>query len=228
MVITHLILNDMLKLRGEIVDICRLLDDEDERIRDQVKLFLHELHSKGGHIIYNLFPKAITRLSKEFESIPVFEFENMARNLITYIKADKQIETLVEKLCQKLKHSPSPVEWRNTAFCLSQLKITEKILSKLLELYDSYKERLLQSKEVKDYFCVIVTNAKKGIVKPDMKPQIEEFELKVNLDENAQLELKQNNNYLNAKEQLSKIKKNRKNQAQGQVTTGLGRETSHK
>ena len=34
MVITHLILNDMLKLRGEIVDICRLLDDEDERIRD--------------------------------------------------------------------------------------------------------------------------------------------------------------------------------------------------
>jgi len=120
------------------------------------------------------------------------------------------------------------VEWRNTAFCLSQLKITEKVLSKLLELYDSYKERLLQSKEVKDYFCVIVTNAKKGIVKPDMKPQIEEFELKVNLDENAQLELKQNNNYLNAKEQLSKIKKNRKNQAQGQVTAGLGRETSHK
>lgn len=36
MVITHLILNDMLKLKGEIVDICMLLEDEDERIRDQV------------------------------------------------------------------------------------------------------------------------------------------------------------------------------------------------
>lgn len=34
MVITHLILNDMLKLRGEIVDICMLLEDENERIRD--------------------------------------------------------------------------------------------------------------------------------------------------------------------------------------------------
>ena len=34
MVITHLILNDMLKLRGEIVDICMLLEDPDERIRD--------------------------------------------------------------------------------------------------------------------------------------------------------------------------------------------------
>lgn len=66
MVINHLILNDMLKLRGEIVDICILLEDSDERIKDQVKLFLHELHAKGQHLIYNLFPKAIGRLSKEF------------------------------------------------------------------------------------------------------------------------------------------------------------------
>jgi hypothetical protein len=36
MVITHLVLNDMLKLKGEIVDIMILLDDSDERIRDQV------------------------------------------------------------------------------------------------------------------------------------------------------------------------------------------------
>jgi hypothetical protein len=34
MVITHLVLNDMLKLKGEIVDIMMLLDDSDERIRD--------------------------------------------------------------------------------------------------------------------------------------------------------------------------------------------------
>ena len=29
MVITHLILNDMLKLKGEIVDICMLLEDDE-------------------------------------------------------------------------------------------------------------------------------------------------------------------------------------------------------
>lgn len=34
MVITHLILNDMLKMRGEIVDICMLLEDPDDRIKD--------------------------------------------------------------------------------------------------------------------------------------------------------------------------------------------------
>lgn len=42
-------------------------------------------------------------------------------------------------------------------------------------------------------------NSKK-LMKPDLKQHIEDFEMKVNLDENAQIDLKQNNNYLNAKE----------------------------
>ena len=82
MVITHLILNDMLKLKGEIVDICMMLEDPNDRIKDQVKLFLHELHTKGTHVIYNLFPKAIGRLSKEFKNLSKDEFENIAKNLV--------------------------------------------------------------------------------------------------------------------------------------------------
>lgn len=119
MVISHLILNDMLKLKGEIVDICMLLEDPDDRIKEQVKLFLHELHSKGNHLIYNLFPKAITRLSKEFESLSKDEFENIAKNLLTYIKLDSQNLQMIESLCKKLKNSMLPTEWRNTAFCIS-------------------------------------------------------------------------------------------------------------
>ena len=119
MVITHLILNDMLKLKGEIVDICKLLEDPDDRIKEQVKLFLHELHSKGGHIIYNLFPKAISRLSKEFKDLAKDDFENIAKNLLMYIKLDTQSQQLIESLCKKIKNSTNPIEWRNTAFCLS-------------------------------------------------------------------------------------------------------------
>jgi condensin complex subunit 1 len=33
MVVTHLVLNDMLKLKGEIVDVCMLIDDQDPLIR---------------------------------------------------------------------------------------------------------------------------------------------------------------------------------------------------
>lgn len=205
MVITHLILNDMLKIRGEIVDICMLLEDTDDRIVDQVKLFLHELHSKGSHLIYNMFLKAISRLSKEFANLQKAEFENIARNLMAYIKQDKQTETLLEKLCQKMKNSTNPVEWRNTAFCISQLKITDKIFPKLLELYDCYKERLLQSEDVKEYFLQLVQSSKK-LMKPEMKAHLEEFELRVNLDETAMLQLAKDNPYASKQEQLAKLK----------------------
>ena len=136
----------MLKLKGEIVDICMMLEDEDDRIKDQVKVFLHELHTKGTHVIYNLFPKAISRLSSEFSDLEKEQFENIAKNLVQYIKADKQIETLMEKLCQKIKNSQSEIEWRNTAYSISQLKLTEKNFLKLLDqnlrnvqLFMSYK-----------------------------------------------------------------------------------------
>ena len=89
MVVTHLILNDMVKPKGEIVDICMLLEDESDRIKDQVKLFLHEWNAKGSNYIYNLFPKAIGRLSNEFSHLSKDEFENIAKNLVQYVKADK-------------------------------------------------------------------------------------------------------------------------------------------
>ena len=47
-------------------------------------------------------------------------------------------------------------------------------------------------------------------MKPELKKYLEDFELKVNLDENAILELKQNNPVINAKEELAKIKQSRK------------------
>lgn len=98
----------------------------------------------------------------------------------------------MEKLCHKMKNSASAIEWRNTAFCLSQFKLNDKLFAKLHDLYDCYKERLLQSAEVKDYFLIIVNNSKK-LIKPETRQSIEEFELKVNADEKTLLELKQNN-----------------------------------
>lgn len=95
-------------------------------------------------------------MSKEFESLSKEEFENIAKNLLNYIKLDTQNQQMIESLCRKLQNSTNKIEWRNTAFCISQLKLTEKGFLKLLELYDCYKERLIQSKEVKEYFLLIV------------------------------------------------------------------------
>lgn len=46
-------------------------------------------------------------------------------------------------------------------------------------------------------------------MKPEMKQHLEDFELKVNLDETSILELKQNNPILNAKDEIAKLKKSK-------------------
>jgi len=115
---------------------------------------------------------------------------------------------MIESLCKKMKNSTLPIEWRNTAFCISQLKLTDKGFLKLLEMYDCYKERLIQSAEVKEYFLQVVAASKK-LMKADLKQHVEDFELKINLDETSMLELKQNNPFLNAKDALPKTKKSK-------------------
>lgn len=65
MVLTHLILNDMIKIKGEICDFALLLDDPCAKIQGMVKLFFQELHKKDPKLIYNLLPEAISKMSHE-------------------------------------------------------------------------------------------------------------------------------------------------------------------
>lgn len=51
--------------------------------------------------------------------------------------------------------------------------------------------------------------ASKKLMKPEMKQHLEDFELKINLDENSMLELKSKNPLLNAKEEIAKLKKSK-------------------
>lgn len=113
------------------------------------------------------------------------EFQNIAKNLIDHIDKDKHTEQIVEKLCHKFRSSENPIEWRNTAYCLSQMKYTEKIFIKLLEYYDSYKEKILQSPDVRMHFQNVASTLKKQFSnKPDLKKFLDEFDIKVGaLDE---------------------------------------------
>jgi len=141
-VISHLVLNDMLKLKGEIVEICMLLESEDQRLKDLVNLFFFELNKKGTNVIYNVIPKALAKLNNEYKHLDYNKFQNIMKNLIKYVEKDKQTELLIDKLFNKLKSSNDVNEWRNTTFCLSLLNYTEKSVNKLLELYQNLKEKI--------------------------------------------------------------------------------------
>ena len=70
---------------------------------------------------------------------------------------------------------------------------------KLLEHYDDYKERIIQSEDVKAYFIQLNTDLRHKLMKPELKEHLDKFRELINLDENSQLQLKKQNNLLGQK-----------------------------
>lgn len=54
MVLTHLILNAMIKVKGQLGEMAKCLEDDDRRIQDLAKLFFKELSTKENAIYNNL------------------------------------------------------------------------------------------------------------------------------------------------------------------------------
>ncbi|KAK8916246.1 hypothetical protein KSP39_PZI022560 [Platanthera zijinensis] len=176
LVLSHLILNDMMKVKGYIDEMAVRIEDKDERISSLAKLFFHELSKKGNNPIYSLLPDILGRLFSQ--NLQEEAFCNIMQFLITSIKKDKQMEGLVEKLCNRFSGVTDTKQWECIAYCLSQLTFSEKGLKKLVDSFKVY-EHVLSEDSVMDYFRSIINKCKK-FAKPEFKLCIEEFEEKLN------------------------------------------------
>lgn len=176
LVLSHLILNDMMKVKGHITEMTLRLEDEDLNISNSVKLFFHELSKKGNNPIYNLLPDILSRLSS-MKDLPQETFNNIMQFLISSIKKDKQMEGLIEKLCHRFVGTTDSKQWQNIAYCLSQLTYSDKGIRKLADLLKSYQHTLAVD-EVLNHFKIIVSKAKK-FAKAEVKATIDEFEQKI-------------------------------------------------
>ncbi|KAL4434047.1 hypothetical protein ABPG75_000488 [Micractinium tetrahymenae] len=180
MVLTHLILNDMMKVKGHIAKMAMRLEDEDSRIAALAQLFFHELAKKeykGTSPVYNLLPDILSNLSKE-RGLGKAQFQSIMQHLLGYIKKDKQGDSLIEKLCQRFAATEEPAQWHSIAFCLTQLPLSEKGLKKLSESFRFYKHTL-HDEEVAAAITSIIQKAKKGSNKQELKAEIEAFEQKI-------------------------------------------------
>ncbi|CAA6663531.1 unnamed protein product [Spirodela intermedia] len=176
LVLSHLILNDMMKVKGYINEMAMKLEDENERISSLCKLFFHQLSKKGSNPIYNLLPDILGRLSKE--NLKAEKFRSIMQFLINSIKKDKQMEALIEKLCNRFSGVNDVRQWEYIAYCLSQLTFTERGFKKLMESLKTYEHALCEDSVI-EYFRNIISKGKK-FAKVDLKSCIEEFEQKLN------------------------------------------------
>mmetsp|Transcript_17259 Transcript_17259/g.41204 ORF Transcript_17259/g.41204 Transcript_17259/m.41204 type:complete len:1126 (-) Transcript_17259:192-3569(-) len=163
MVITHLILNDMMKVKGHVAAVAVCLEDESKQIRELARLFFHELAGKSfkdSNPVFSLLPDILSNLSAN-PVVPESKFRKIMEHLFAFVSRDKHMDALVEKMCQRLNATAEPAIWRDIAFCLSKLSFTEKGLRILVDSFRLYRHTL-QDAEVSGTIKNILANALKG------------------------------------------------------------------
>ncbi|KAG2240838.1 hypothetical protein Bca52824_097053, partial [Brassica carinata] len=204
LVLSHLILNDMMKVKGHINEMAICIEDDVERISSLAKLFFHELSKKGSNPIYNLLPDILGQLSNR--NLKRESFCNVMQFLIGSIKKDKQMEALVEKLCNRfsgvtgrlgymiypytcyglyrkhIRYKSTPTladtkQWEYISYSLVA-DVHREGNQKLIDSFKSYEHALAEDLVTENFRSII--NKGKKFAKPELKACIEEFEEKVN------------------------------------------------
>ncbi|KAL7024546.1 hypothetical protein ACKWTF_013099 [Chironomus riparius] len=175
-ILSHLISHEMILIKGQISDLAMCLVDKDDEIRTSTEVFFKEIAHKSN-ILYNVLPDIISRLGDPNLNLEEGKYQVIMRYIIGLISKDRQIESLVDKLCYRFKMTEQERQWRDIAFCLSLLSYTEKTIKKLIENIGFFKDKV-QIQEVYDLFRYIITSTLK-LAKPELKAVVQDFELKL-------------------------------------------------
>lgn len=175
MVLTHLILNDMVKVKGQVCEIALCLQDEDCRIKDMAGLLFHSLANRSNNPIYNLLPDVVSQLGQR--QISQDSFRSIMMFLLGFIKKEKQSTMLTEKLVQRMGKATQLSQKADLVFCVGCLKHSDKSIKILMDSFKLYQDAL-HDEDVKKNLLSIISKSKKG-AKNEQRDRLEEFEQKV-------------------------------------------------
>jgi hypothetical protein len=94
MVLTHLILNGMIKVKGQLGEMAKCVEDEDERIADLAKMFFKELSTKDN-ALYNNLQDVISHLSIGKHAVDEETFEKTMKYIFQFIEKVSQLLRVV-------------------------------------------------------------------------------------------------------------------------------------
>ncbi|NXE26036.1 CND1 protein, partial [Ardeotis kori] len=201
-VMTHLILKDMVKVKGQVSEMAALLVDPEEAIMGVAQNFFSELSHKASgcpgtlahksgegldNAIYNLLPDIISHLSDPNCGVEEESFHTIMRHVLSYITKDKQTESLVEKLCQRFRTARTERQYRDLSHCLTLLPLSERGLLKLQDNFDCFADKL-QDPAVYSCFQTVLARFCRASGKPESKALVEELEQKLSACHNRGLD----------------------------------------
>ncbi|KAI6088370.1 condensin component [Hypoxylon rubiginosum] len=137
MTLTFLILAGQVKVKGQLGEMAKCLEEEDKRIADLARMFFTELSTKDN-AVYNHFVDMFSLLSAgqmEEES-----FRRIVKFLLGFVEKDKHARQLAEKLAARLQRCESERQWNDVAFALGLLQHKNEDIAKVVS--EGYKVQI--------------------------------------------------------------------------------------
>ncbi|TGJ84470.1 hypothetical protein E0Z10_g4299 [Xylaria hypoxylon] len=127
MTLTFLILAGQVKVKGQLGEMAKCLEDEDKRIADLARMFFTELSTKDN-AVYNHFVDMFSLLSAgQMNEEP---FRRIIKFLLGFVEKDKHARQLADKLAARLPRCETERQWSDVAFALGLLQHKNEDINK--------------------------------------------------------------------------------------------------
>ena len=140
MTLTFLILAGQVKVKGQLGEMAKCLEDSDRKISDLARMFFTELATKDN-AVYNQFVDMFSILTQpgslEGGVLEEEALRRVLKFLCGFIEKDKHSKNLSEKLAARLGRCESERQWNDTAYALGLLNAgkNEEIDKRIKEGY---------------------------------------------------------------------------------------------
>ncbi|EMC95637.1 hypothetical protein BAUCODRAFT_71473 [Baudoinia panamericana UAMH 10762] len=130
MTLTFLILAGQVKVKGQLGEMAKCVEDSDERVREMSRMFFAELAGKDN-AVYNHFVDMFSLLSAD-EGLEEDRFRRVIKFLASFIEKDKHAKQLASKLAPRLQRAESERQWNDVAYALGLLPHKSEDIAKLI------------------------------------------------------------------------------------------------
>ncbi|KAL9624237.1 MAG: hypothetical protein Q9160_001484 [Pyrenula sp. 1 TL-2023] len=131
MTLTFLILAGQVKVKGQLGEMAKCLEDGDRKIADLAKMFFTELATKDN-AVYNHFVDMFSLLSGGENPVEEEAFRRILKFLAGFIEKDKHAKQLADKLAARLGRCDNERQWNDTAYALGLLQHKNEEITKML------------------------------------------------------------------------------------------------
>lgn len=131
MTLTFLILAGQVKVKGQLGEMAKCLEEDDRRIADLSRMFFTELATKDN-AVYNQFVDMFSILSADQE-LEEESFKKILKFLAGFIEKDKHAKQLAQKLAARLGRCDNERQWNDVAYALSLLQHKDEDIQKTVQ-----------------------------------------------------------------------------------------------